>query len=369
MEKTAFWKQAVAMALLLGAVALGWQNREPLAEAWAAVVAPPSADVGTQRSRQGTPVIVEPVRTMRDDVTFTAIGTGHALRSVTLRAPSGGEITELAVAPGHKFDAGDVLMRLDDTDQRLALNLAEARLDNATAERDRYLQLQNTGAAATARVEQAQTEFRVAEIELEQARAALADRILRAPFDGVSGLPEVEMGDRVSGDAEVSTYDDRSRILVEFDLPEALLSRVSVGLALTATTPAADGRKFDGEVTGIDSRVDPVTRTSRVQAAIDNASDELRPGASFSIRLELPGRVYPAVPELALQFSRGSMYVWRVEDTRAEQVDLRMVRRRGGMVIVDGPLSEGQSVVVEGTQRLRPDAEVDVLNAPGNGST
>jgi multidrug efflux pump subunit AcrA (membrane-fusion protein) len=127
-------------------------------------------------------------------VTFTAIGTGFALRSVTLRAPSSGEITELNITAGAKFKSGDVLMRLEDRDERLAVDLAEARYARAGSERDRYRALEGTGATAAARIEQAETDYEVAQIELEKARAELADRLLRAPFRGVAGLAAVESG-------------------------------------------------------------------------------------------------------------------------------------------------------------------------------
>lgn len=363
MHRTSLARQIIVSALLVVALGLGWQYRAELRAAVGMDETGQAQQSGSERRAAGVPVIVAEVETRRDDLTFSAIGTGFALRSVTLRAPGEGEITELAIAPGRRFAAGDVLMRLRDTDERLALALAEARLERATSERNRYRKLQDTGATATARLEEAETDYKVARISVEQARADLADRTLRAPFDGVSGLARVEVGDRIAVDDPISSYDDRSRILVEFDLPEALLSRVRIGLGVVARTPAVEGRSFDGEVTAIDSRVDSATRTARVRAAIDNAGDLLRPGASFSIRLDLPGSRYPAVPELALQFSRGTLQVWRVADGAAEAVPVKLVRRRDGQVLVDGALSDGDRIIVEGTQRLRPGIAVDVLNS------
>jgi RND family efflux transporter MFP subunit len=363
-KKTSVLKQVVMCAVLIVGAGLAWQYRAELSAAISARGTDPVQQAGREAQDPGVPVIAAEVQTMRDDLSFSAIGTGFALRSVTLRAPASGEITDLAITPGGQFSTGDVLMQLRDTDERLALALAEARLERATSERNRYRALQDTGAAATARFEEAETDFKVAQIAVEQARADLEDRTLRAPFDGVSGLASVEEGDRIVADDAISSYDDRSRILVEFDLPEALLSRVRIGLKVSAQTPAVEGRRFDGEVMAIDSRVETDTRTARVRAAIDNAGDLLRPGASFSIRLDLPGKSYPAVPELALQFSRGALQVWRVSDGTAEPVRVELVRRRDGQVIVDGPLTEGERIIVEGTQRLRPGIAVNVLNDP-----
>jgi RND family efflux transporter MFP subunit len=358
-------RQVGLSALMIALAVFGWVHRDDLRALLPVATGAPAPEASQTRQATGTPVIAARVRTLRDDLEFSAIGTGLALRSVTLRAPASGEITDLAIAPGARFGAGDVLLRLRDTDERLALALAEARLARATSERNRYRALQDTGAAATARFEEAETDFKVARIAVEQARADLEDRSLRAPFDGVSGLARVEVGDRIAVDDAIASYDDRSRILVEFDLPEALLGRVRIGLEVSAQTPAVEGRSFDGEVVAIDSRVEAATRTARVRAAIDNAGDLLRPGASFSIRLDLPGKSYPAVPELALQFSRGALQVWRVSDGTAEPVRVELVRRRDGQVIVDGPLTEGEQIIVEGTQRLRPGIAVNVLNDAG----
>ena len=369
MKKTALWKQAAISALLILGAVFAWQYRADLSGLWMSGASELPRNAARSPDAEGTPVIVAEVAKVNDDLFFSAIGTGFALRSITLRAPSSGEIKDLKIAAGRKFSAGDTLMRLEDTDERLAAALAEARLGRATSERDRYRALQDTGVAATTRLEQVMTDFEVARIELEQARADLANRVLRAPFNGVAGLAAVEVGDRVVADDAISSFDDRSRILVEFDLPEALLSRVAPGVRVLATTPAVEGRRFEGEITAIDSRVDAGSRTARLRAEIDNSDDVLRPGASFWLELELPGKSYPAVPELALQFTRGALYVWRITDGKAEQVELHLVRRRGGQVIVDGPISKNDLIVVEGTQRLRPGVTVNVLNMQGSGNT
>lgn len=378
MQKTGLWKQIVLSALLIAAAGLLWQNRSALgalinAEAPAGS-GPSAADTGAGTGTgtgtgAGTPVIVANVTLMHDDLTFSTIGTGIALRSVTLRAPASGEITAMDLAPGRRFAAGDTLVTLDGTNERLAVALAEARLERATTERDRFAKLEGSGATATARLEDAQTAYKVARIELDKARADLADRTLRAPFDGVSGLAQVEMGDRIAEDDVIASFDDRSRILVEFDLPEALLGRIAIGQPVAASTPSAERRSLAGEITAINSRVDPVTRTARIRAAIDNSADNLRPGSSFSLRIDLPGGQFPAVPELSLQFSGEGLHVWRVQEGEVKQVELRLVRRRAGLVIVDGPLSEGDTIVVEGTQRLRAGARVNILNTATAGSS
>lgn len=364
-DMTSFWKQLALCAVLIVGVATAWQYRADLTAFWSASFAAPSVPQPRADRQTGTPVIVAETTVMQDDRTLSAIGTGFALRSITLRAPSGGEIIEFNIAPGVRFSEGDTLLKLEEANERFAVSLAEARFTRARADRNRFRRLQDSGAAATARLEEVETDFQIAQIELERAQEALDKRVLRAPFDGITGLASVENGDRIATDDPIVSFDDRSRILVEFDLPEALLGRVSIGLGVTATTPSVEGRRFEGEINAIDSRVNAATRTARVRAAFDNTADLLRPGASFALQLDLPGARYPAVPELALQFSEGALHVWRVSDAgAAERVEVRLVRRSAGLVIVDGPLAEGDQVVVEGTQRLRSGRAVQVLNAP-----
>lgn len=366
---TSFWKQLVLCALLIGGAALGWQNRVELTRLWEQPSASSDAVSPRQARNEGVPVIVGRTEVIEDNRTLSAIGTGFAFRSVTLRAASSGEIIEFNVVPERSFAEGDTLMQLEDAEERFAVSLAEVRFNRASDERDRYLRLQDSGVASTARLEEIQTSFKVAEIELERARDELSKRVLRAPFDGITGLASVENGDRITTDAPIGSFDDRSRILVEFDLPEALLGRVFIGLGVTASTPSVEGRRFEGEISAIDSRIDAATRTARVRVAIDNTADLLRPGASFALELDLPGDRFPAVPELALQFSQGSLHVWRVQDGVVERVTLRLVRRSEGLVIVDGPLNEGDLIVVEGTQRLRDGSAVLVLNLEGEPRT
>lgn len=369
MNKTPIWKQLLVSAVLIAVAVGAWRYRAPLMALWQAPAAQ-ADNGGASASGTGVPVLVATVTTDEDRLNFAAVGTGHALRSVTLRAPADGEITELNVIPGRRFAAGDVLMRLDDSDQRLALALAKARQERTESERNRYQGLRDTGVTTAQRFEDAMTADKIALIELDQARADLADRVLRAPFDGIAGLAAVEVGDRITMGDEIARYDDRSQILVEFDLPEALLARTRVGLPVTATTPSTGTRRFEGEIAEIDSRIDAADRTARVRASIRNGADMLRPGASFAVELDLPGATYPLLPDIALQFAGGALQVWRVtEDGRVQPVDVRMVRRRAGVVLVDGPLAVGDRIVVEGLQRLRPGRAVDVLNASDTGAS
>lgn len=365
--QVAFWKQLAGVALLLAAATVVWQERATITAAMG--LGGDDASVRAARSTRAVPVIVTPVGSAEDDLVLEAVGTGRAQQSVTLRSEAAGKVVAMPLAAGTRFHTGDVLVQLDDNDERLALDLARTRLEEARRVRDRLASLETTGAASQARLDEVRTAFEIAEIEVARAREALNDRVLRAPFDGVPGLPEIEVGAWIDSADEIASYDDRSVILVEFDLPESLIDRVERGMSVTATTPSARGHVLEGSISAIDSRVAAASRTARVRVAILNPDDHLRPGVSFTIRLELQGDRYPVVPELAVQFARGALHVWRVNGDAAEQVTVRLVRRLDGNVLIDGPLNEGDFVVIEGAQRLAPGKEVHVLKREGGGTT
>jgi RND family efflux transporter MFP subunit len=319
------------------------------------------------RSRQH-PVIVAPVARANDDVTVAVVGTGRALRSITLRSEASGRIDNLQIEPNKTVLKGDVLVELEDDAEQLALELAQTRLAEAKRVQDRARALMDRGVVADARITEVETAARVARLEVERAQQALRDRTVRAPFNGVLGIPLVDEGSWVDSDDDIASFDDRSVILVEFDLPQAVLPRVDVGIDVEALTSVQNARVFSGQVTAIDSRVDEQSRTARVRVAVPNPDDELRPGASFTIRLELSGPEYFVVPELALLFAREGLHVWRIKDGKAERIPVQLVRRRDGQVLVDGALEVDDQVVVEGTQRLRQGDPVNVLGTRKAGS-
>ncbi len=349
------WLQTTFALALVAGGAIAWLERDALS---AAIGRAPAAAETADAADPGVPIVAAAVEPVRDDAALRVAGSAHAARSVTLRPETGGKVAEIAIAANRRFSEGEVLLRLEDTDERLALALAEARLAEAERTLGRQEALRSRGTVSETALSDAQTARDIAAIARDRAAAALDDRTLEAPFDGVTGIAQVERGDWIDTDTAIASFDDRSRLLVEFALPERWLPRLEIGQTVGLETPGHAGEALAGRIAEIDSRVDPATRTARVRAELDNSDDALRPGLSFTVTLELPGEPYPAVPALALQFERGGSYVWRVSSGRAEKVSVRVVRRRAGRILVDGPLAAGDRVAVEGVQRLRPGRKI-----------
>jgi membrane fusion protein, multidrug efflux system len=338
----------VAPAFLVILIALATQT--------VLMVSPPAA------LAQPAPVITAPAIEVLDNVRITATGSGQAVRAAVLRPAAPGEVAEVKFEAGDRVQENEVLLRLVDRTQRLDVDLAESQLEAARQLMKRYRGTRKSGAVPGSVIDEARTRLRNAEIALEQAREALADRLVRAPFDGVVGIAHVMRGDRVTTESIVTTIDDRRVIRVAFAVPERYLGRLAVDQPVTVANVAFPGRQFDGRIVQIDSRVDLVSRHVQVLADVQNDEDLLRPGMSFEVNLDLPGERYPSVPQLALQWDGDGAFVWVLRGSTASRVPVRSVRRTRGRVLLAGDLQAGEQVVVEGVQRLRPGEEVRVID-------
>jgi membrane fusion protein (multidrug efflux system) len=331
----------------------------------AAIPVPGHAQTPAPATPAAPPVIVALSTEENDAVTLDVTGSGAARQSVTLFPAVAGEVAQVAFRTGQKVRANQVLFRLEDRAEKLAADLATARVEAASALARRYEGTRGTGAVPESVADEARAALRVAQIERQQANEAVADRVVRAPFAGVMGLANVERGDRVNTDTALTTIDDRLVLWIDFEVPEAYLGRIAIGQKIEARNPAHPGRAFAGSISEIDSRIDPVSRNVRVRATVPNTTDLLRPGMSFQVRLALPGKPFVSVPELALQWNREGPFVWVVREGNSVAVAARPVRRAAGRVLLDGDLKKGEQVVVEGVQRLREGRPVRVI---GNGA-
>ncbi|MDA7947873.1 MAG: efflux RND transporter periplasmic adaptor subunit [Hyphomicrobiaceae bacterium] len=349
------WIQFAVLAVLLAAAGALWVGRDYVSAVVAGVTGSPTSDKpGGKADGKGVPVVVASVGETRDDAIVGAIGTGRARQSVMLFPDETGEVQHVFVSAGDRIEKGQPVMRLDSRKAELAVRVAKTKLIETERTLARAQQLREKKISSQANVDDARNLVDRAELELQQAEEALADHEIKAPFDGVVGIPKVERGDRVSPTMAVLSIDDRSELVVEFEVPEQFLARLKGGQKVEAHTPSYREKVFEGIITHIDSRIEPTSRTVTVRASISNKDDLLRPGMSFVVDLTIPGNMYPSVPELALQWRKGESFVWRIRNGKAERVRVRSVKRLNSIILVSGDIAKGDMVVIEGVHRLRP---------------
>ena len=308
-------------------------------------------------------VVTAPVGTDDTGIDLSAIGTVAAAQEVTLYPQDSGFVVAIEFAPGTKVTKGQTLVRLDDSDQQVALEKARIALDTAQAALDRAQQLATSNNITTVALTDARTARQNAQIELQSAQNALAKRTISAPFAGTIGLSDIALGDLISSSKAIATLDDMLEVTISFDVPERASGLVAVGQQVTASTDALAGQSFKGTISAIDNRVDAVARTLKVKATLPNDANVLKPGMALTAAMSFPGQSHLAVPSLAVQWDRTGSYVWKVADGSAHRVAVQILGRRSGTVILDGGLAQNDAVVVEGLQRVREGSKVTEAGA------
>ena len=365
-------RQLLLSAAVLGAALYVWVAHVPAAQPMldrlgildALGIEPQQASLdlaGAGRGAgEGTRVVVAEVEERLLEDRVTAIGDGRAVRSVTVRSEAVGLITELPITAGQRVQAGDVVAQLDDEAEQIALERARLILEDARVDEARVSQLRGSGAITEVASREAQLALRTAELAERQAMFDLEQRQVIAPISGVVGILDVELGDRIAAQDALATITDRSVILIDFRIPERVISRTSLGMKVDVSPLGFADTSLEGEISAIDTVVDRASRTLRVQAQVDNQDDRLRAGMAFSVALTFPGETLISVDPLALQWSSEGAFVWVVRDGEARQVPATIQQRNSGSVLVNADLEAGEHVVIEGVQTLRQGSEVSI---------
>lgn len=367
------WKQGVVALGVLLLSGLGWLFLHPSGEGLRIQfgMAEAAQGPGGRPGGGGPPfgfggapmVVTADVGSSLINDRLSAVGDGAALRSVDVISEVSGRVTEVLKRSGERVAAGDVLVQLDASSERIALNRAQLAVRDAENALARLNRLQRSSITEV-EISQAETALAAARLQVQEAELALSRRTIRSPMEGVLGIVSLEPGALISSQTVVARIDDRSELLVEFRIPERFVSAIGVDRVVEVTPVARPGLRIEGAVTAVDSRLEPDSRTLRAQARVPNEDDQLRPGMSFLINIRFAGDQYPTVDPLAIQWQSSGAFVWQLDEGRVTQVPVRIIQRNSDSVLVDAPLSPGQKVVTEGVQSLRNGAEVRVAGEP-----
>jgi len=352
--------QAVVVAAMVGiggGVFYVWKDRQassaaatPAARTQAATV------VEVTKARIGTVVEIS-----------ESVGTARANESVVITAKQTGNVAIIGFEEGQRVRKDHVLIELENKERRADLDQARAELEQSRAARDeirqsldRAKQLRVSGNVTEARLDQLESQFRAAdgrvrsmEARIRSVDARLDDVRLNAPFAGRVGLRQVSIGALVQPGTVITTLDDVSKIKVDFNVPEIFLGRLKTDLEATAKTSAYPGKVFTGKVTAIDTRIDPATRSVKVNALFDNADDLLKPGLFLSVEIILDRREAVMVAEEAVLAEGIKHFVFVVKDNKIERREIKLNQRLPGEVEVASGLKADEVVVARGIQRAR----------------
>jgi len=307
-----------------------------------------------------------------------AIGTVAAVHGVTVSADLPGVVETIAFDSGRRVGEGDVLVRLDTSQERAQLAAAEAQRDLSRLDLDRYRRLLEKGVVAQAEFDRIAAEAKTTEARVGEIRATIERKTIRAPFAGVLGIREVDLGQYLDGGAPVVPLQSMDPVYVNFAVPQEELGQLRVGAEVHVVADSDTVATAAGKITAINSVVDEATRNVQVQAVFRNPGGRLRPGMFVELGAALgkPGSVL-ALPASAVSYAPYGNSVFVVSDLRGpdgkpyrgvQQRFVKLGSARGDQVAVVSGIKAGEVVVTSGVFKLRNGAAVYINNSirPGN---
>jgi membrane fusion protein, multidrug efflux system len=311
-------------------------------------------------SRRDAPqVVAVPVARHTFSDAIQALGTAQARESIVITPKVADTIRAIRFDSGQRVRRGQVLVEMSNVEQAADLSEARAAADAAQDELRRYQELYDRGFASQARLDTVRAAADAAQARLEAGGSRIADRTLRAPFAGTVGLRTASPGQYVRPGDQIGTLDDVSEIKLDFDVPETRIAQLREGVAITARTAAFPDRSFEGVIANVDSRVNPTTRTISVRAILPNPDETLRAGMLMTVVVQSNPREAIAAPETAILDQADGAYVYAVRRSEgggqtAELTRVEFGQRSGGMAEIVSGLNEGDLIVTEGLQSIRP---------------
>ena len=291
--------------------------------------------------------------------TLEALGTARANESVTLTAKVSETVRKVGFDSGDIVRAGDVIVDLSSGAQLAGLEEARAAYQEAERQLARGQELAQKQLISASQLDTQRSTRDAAKARMDVVRAQLSDRVITAPFDGILGLRRVSTGTLVTPGTEIATLDDISVIKLDFTVPERYLAVLEKGQDIAAHSETYPDREFAGQITTVDSRVDPVTRSVTVRAELPNLERLLRPGMLLSVRIYQSPRQAIVVPEISVVQVGTDAFVYRVaQDQTATRAKVTLGSRRRGEVEVTSGLAPGDTIVTEGAVKLRDGARV-----------
>jgi membrane fusion protein (multidrug efflux system) len=294
-----------------------------------------------------------------------ALGTARANESIDIQPRISSLIEALEFEEGQLVEAGQRLVQLEDNEIVAGLRLAEANLSESRSLYNRSQSLADTQAISASNLEELLAQVRVDEAYVEAAKARLDNTVIRAPFSGRVGLRRVSPGSLVNSSTVITTLDDVSKIKLDFSVPEAFLTVLSEGMNISAESLVYPDLLFEGTVTSIDTRLDPVSRAIQVRAILPNEDGLLKPGMFMSVDLKRDRGEVVVAPEQSIVPEGGSQFVYVVAGGVAEKRLVQLGRRIPGFVAVETGLEAGEWVITEGTHKVRDGSQVEVSGQAG----
>jgi membrane fusion protein (multidrug efflux system) len=350
-----------AMALFVGSIGFIKFRQIQVAVAQASAFQPPPEAVTTVQARSE-----------QWPATLGAIGTVEAVHGVTVSADLPGIVEKIHFESGRMVGEGQILVQLDTRQEQAQLRAAEAQRGLARMNLERARGLHAEGIISQAEYDRVAAEDAQGQARVGEIQATIARKTIRAPFAGILGIRQVNLGQYLTGGDAVVPLQSLAPIYVNFAVPQQELNRIRTGGAVRVSAEGPSGGEFTGQITAVDSVVDEATRNVQVQATLANRGGRLRPGMFVQAQVQVGSMASViALPASAISYAPYGDSVFVVEQVKGpkgetyrgvRQQFVKLGHARGDQVAVLDGLKPGEEVVTSGAFKLRNGAAVLVNN-------
>ena len=302
-----------------------------------------------------------------------AVGSLTAVQGVMVTSDQPGIVSAIDFESGEMVQKGDLLVQLDVSQETAQLRSAEAQLRLAALNLQRQQNLVKSRVTAQADLDAAQAEFDQASARVQEVRSLIDKKTIKAPFSGVIGIRQVNLGEYLQSGAKVASLQSLDPIYADFYLPQQTLGDLSKGQGVIINADGLAGQEFKGEINAIDSIVDEATRNVRVQATLANADHKLRPGMYVDINVPLTKSVkHISLPATAIQYAPYGDSVFVVEEMKdpkgntykgVRQQVVQVGPAKGDRVSIISGVKAGDEVATSGVFKLRQGSSVQINNS------
>jgi len=316
------------------------------------------------------PTVVASAPVIQEDwkPSLRSVGSLVATNGISVSTEVDGIVSKIVFQSGQEVKKGDVLLHLDDKVDQAALAALRADQRLAEVQFNRAKDLLKKRVMSKSEYDEANAKFDAARARVAGQQAVIDRKTIRAPFDGLLGIREVDLGQYIKAGNPIVKLEALDPIYVDYTLPERYLQIVKVGQTVDVKLDALPGAMFSGQVSAIDSGVSTGTRTLKVRASLSNDKLQMRPGM-FAEITTITANAHPVltVPYTAISFNTYGNFVYTIEKTdKGQIVKRRQVSTgevRDGRVSITEGLKQGEEVVRSGLVKLREGIPVKVDNS------
>lgn len=388
MKKHSVW--LVALVGLVVASLLAWwvprlkapSNPSVIGKASSASASQPVGTSGNA-NRQSGPVVVEvkpaQIKAVTDDL--TAVGTIKARQTIMIRPEVAGRVQSLFFNDGDRVNKGQVMVQLDDTLLKAQLQQAQAQLSIATSNHARNLELVKEGFITQSATDQTAANVQVAQAQVATVRAQLSRLKIVAPFDGITGIRKINVGDYIRDGSDVVELQDNKNLVVDFKIPERSATAVHIGMPVKLQLDGLGQEQPRARITATESTVDTDGRALTIRAQLEKVPATIKAGMFVRVNVILAERPQAIViPEESVVSQGKEVWVYKVDGIinapQGEKQKLKAIKtviktgnRGEGWVEVTEGLTAQDQVITAGQSKIRgAEAEIMLASAPQRGS-